>query len=95
MNEQRIRELAKQATAFSDQIADQTPYFRDIDEDGLTWEGKLNWARDQKFAELIAKECATICKDTAEKQFSPLFSRESDGAEVCYKKIKQHFGVEE
>ena len=48
-----------------------------------------------KFAELIVRECATICKDTAEKQFNPLFSRESDGADVCYRKIKEHFGVTE
>ena len=49
----------------------------------------------EKFAELIVRECADICKDTAEKQFNPLFSRESDGADVCYRKIKEHFGVEE
>lgn len=48
-----------------------------------------------RFAELLVRECATICKDTAEKQFNPLYSRESDGATVCYKKIVQHFGVEE
>ena len=46
------------------------------------------------FAELIIKECANICKDTAENQFNPLYSRESDGATVCYKKIKEHFGID-
>ena len=49
----------------------------------------------ERFAQLIVRECSTICKDTAEKQFSPLYSRESDGATICYKKIKEHFGVEE
>lgn len=48
-----------------------------------------------KFAELIVRECTDICKDTAEKQFNPLFSRESDGADVCSRKIKEHFGVTE
>jgi hypothetical protein len=48
-----------------------------------------------KFAELIVLECATICKDTAEKQFNPLYNRESDGATVCYKKIRDYFGIEQ
>ena len=64
-----------------------------------TTDGKLselNTIRNvEKFAELIVNECATICKDTAEKQFSPLFSRESDGADVCYRKIREYFGVKE
>ena len=49
----------------------------------------------EKFAQLIIKECAEVCLNTAENQFSPLFSRESDGARVCYEKIKRYFGVEE
>ena len=49
----------------------------------------------EKFAQLIIKECAEVCLNTAENQFSPLFSRESDGARVCYEKIKRHFGVEQ
>lgn len=49
----------------------------------------------QRVAELLILECAKICKDTAEKQFNPLFNRESDGAMTCFNKIKQHFGIEE
>jgi hypothetical protein len=47
----------------------------------------------EKFAELIIKECANVCKETAEKQFSPLYSRESDGAIVCFSNINKHFGI--
>ena len=48
----------------------------------------------EKFAASIINECATVCLNTAENQFSPMFSHESDGARVCYEKIKRHFGVE-
>lgn len=50
---------------------------------------KEDW---QRFAEALIRDCAKICLETAEKEFSELFSRESDGARVCYEKIKQHFG---
>ena len=85
MNE-KIRELVYQ----SDFIG------KKINGDEWRWgyiDPELN-SKLEKFAELIVQECATICKDTAEKQFSPLYNRESDGAAVCYKKIKEHFGVE-
>ena len=60
------------------------------------WSGQtieMNDAGIMMFADLILQECLTICKDTAEKQFNPLYNRESDGATVCYKKIVEHFGV--
>lgn len=87
MNERAI-ELYKQAAEFAYKICEE--------------EGRKGGSEDHiwlsvatgKFAELIVRECAAICKDTAEKQFSPLYSRESDGAMVCYKKVKEHFGVE-
>lgn len=47
------------------------------------------------FSKLIVDECAEICLNTAEKQFSPLYNRESDGARVCYNKIKNHFNLDE
>ena len=78
---QRIRLFAEQATTYIEPVP------------GHSGEG---WIFDkEKFAQLIVRECSTICKDIAEKQFSPLYSRESDGATICYKKIKEHFGVEE
>jgi hypothetical protein len=49
----------------------------------------------EHFSSLIVRECATICKETAEVQFSPLYQRESDGADVCYRKIKERFGLDE
>jgi hypothetical protein len=49
----------------------------------------------EQFAMLIIHECAGICKDTAEKQFNRLYSRESDGAFVCYQKINDQFGVDQ
>lgn len=58
MNEQRIREIAKQCSDFAEQI----PYFRGI-EDGLTWEAKIQKARDFKFAELIIQQCCDIVHD--------------------------------
>jgi len=48
----------------------------------------------KQFVNQLVSECAKVCKDTAENQFNPLFSRESDGAMVCYRKIKEHFGVD-
>lgn len=43
----------------------------------------------ERFAQLVVAECAQVCLETAEKQFSPLFQRESDGAMVCYKKLSE------
>jgi hypothetical protein len=51
--------------------------------------------RAQKMADLLIKECAGICKSTAEVEFSPLYSRESDGAMVCYNKIVDRFEYRE
>ena len=76
MNEQRIREIASQCSDFAEQI----PYFRGI-EDGLTWEAKIQKARDLKFAELIVKECAQFCEDKNSKLLGTM--------------LKEHFGVEE
>ena len=61
----------------------------------LNDEDKLEALMD-KFAELIVKECTTICKDTAEKHYNPvLYRHESIAAFTCHRKIKEHFGVEE
>ena len=54
---------------------------------------------DFKFAELIVKECAQICKTAGEEQVSNASEdyqkgREM-GAEVCHNMIKKHFEVEE
>jgi len=53
MNEQRIRELAEQASTH----AEETVHYYMGQFDGLTWEAKILKARDLKFAELIIREC--------------------------------------
>ena len=79
MNE-RIRELALQAMTY------------------VTHNHKANKLNsgdmfDEKFAELIVRECAKVCDDLdiddwGDKSFD-------DGTYYCSRAIKQHFGVEE
>ena len=40
----------------------------------------------EKFAELIVRECMTLCEDVTER---------NDPAIACYYEIKKYFGVEE
>jgi hypothetical protein len=52
----------------------------------------------EKFAELIVRECAQVCKTVSGDQVSNASEdyqkgREM-GAEVCYNMIRKHFGVE-
>jgi hypothetical protein len=56
MNEQRIRELAEQASTH----AEETVHYYMGQFDGLTWEAKILKERDLKFAELIVRECIKI-----------------------------------
>jgi hypothetical protein len=56
MNEQRIRELAEQASTH----AEETVHYYMGQFDGLTWEAKILKERDLKFAELIVRECINI-----------------------------------
>jgi hypothetical protein len=77
MNE-RIRELAKKA--YEDVIAN-TPSFlvtKDLYE--------------EKFAELIVRECANQCDLLLDHKISSEWAR---GTHDCSKAIKKHFGVEE
>ena len=70
MNE-RIRQLAEQALKHPD-----------TDNDGLT---VFDNDELEKFAELIVRECMTLCEDVTER---------NDPAIACYYEIKRHFGVE-
>ena len=91
MNE-RIKELAKQAT------------IRKFDGTGTDM-GKLVFD-EQKFAELIVRECAAVLFDESER-LSGLYSEEADMQqaeryELCSEQctdnialIEKHFGVEE
>ena len=79
MNE-RIRKLAEQAWI------DTKEEFDSIVDDGGSINFTFAHAYDQKFAELIVKECLEICK---EKEQANLYGvREVENA------IKEHFGVE-
>ena len=82
MNEQRIREIASQCSDFAEQI----PYFRGI-EDGLTWEAKIQKARDFKFAELIVQECILVIEEEAEHIHA-------EGTIEAIVNLEKHFGVE-
>lgn len=78
MNE-RIKELADLA----DKLADDTLQ--------MVGEFHPNWheVRDQKFAELIVKECAKVCRDQPDI-FAGKLERDN-----CAIAIEDHFGVEE
>ena len=78
MNE-RIKELMKQAMELKD------PY---------GYEGELGPKRldEEKFAELIVKECAEVCK--AQATYDPIVLPYKP-SEQFEKAIRQHFGVEE
>ena len=78
MNEQRIREIANQA---SDHAENTVEYFPDT-EDGLDYPAKMMKVRDLKFAELIVKEMLQTCED------HPAWTGRMIGEQ-----IKQHFGV--
>jgi hypothetical protein len=91
MNEDRIREIAKQASAHAE--ATVPPHW-DI-EDGLDYSAKMMKVRDLKFAELLLKECMTICgaiQGAGEFKNMPDFAA---GAEKCKAVIKRDFGVKE
>jgi hypothetical protein len=64
MNEQRIREIANQA---SDHAENTVEYFPDT-EDGLDYPAKMMKVRDLKFAQLIVAECMR----QVEEQYQPV-----------------------
>ena len=74
MNE-RIKQLAKQAEEYAD---------IEYNASDLDWYE----LKEEKFAELIVRECSQISKDYQRNYY------ESHGARIA-KKIKEHFGVEE
>ena len=73
MNE-RIRELAEQAQQYAEYTTPQ----------GLEWLPTFQ----EKFAELIVKECSQISRDHQRNYY------ESHGYRIA-EKIEEHFGVEE
>ena len=83
MNE-RIKELAEQATIYIDPSAN----------DGVCWDFDK-----EKFAELIVKECISILKPTQHHEaFAEGYLGGVDGLELLnsnVEQIKEHFGVKE
>ena len=82
MNE-RIKELAKQAEEYAD---------IEYNASDLDWYE----LKEEKFAELIVKECCHIMNTTAKKaEESNTYMGDDVPTRVHQYKIKQHFGVEE
>ena len=75
MNE-RIKKLAEQAG------------FQYIKDEGIGWAGNYN-ASLPKFAELLVKECAQVCRDQPN-----IYAMKLD-RDNCAIAIEEHFGVEE
>jgi hypothetical protein len=85
MNE-RIQELAEQARKYArEYVADCKHYGHYMEHNEL--EVKF----EEKFAELIVRECVAICEDTAGEHIADA----RWGRRCCALEIKQHFGVEE
>jgi len=83
---QRIQELALQAGAYVNSV--YTPPVRSKTP-GKIWEdGHINWHTqfNQKFAELLVAECASIVEDAVTHR---------EPASTYVDKIKKHFGVEQ
>jgi hypothetical protein len=81
----RIKELAKEARVYADAVTSGVSSLPE----GKTWQTIY----DEKFAELIVRECAAQCDEYAMRilKFSQFGS---NAAADCANIIKQHFGVE-
>jgi len=84
MNE-RIQELVKQAGDYVNEV--YTPPVRSKTPDKIWEDGHIAWTTlfNEKFAELIVRECAVIVADAVDHR---------EPASTYVGKIKQHFGVE-
>ena len=80
MNE-RIRDLKEQALIWAVET---------LDPDALN-DNEWGVAIDEKFAELIVRECVQVCADRG-THHDGLYSAWADD---CSKRIGKHFGVEE
>ena len=88
MNE-KIKLFAKQAEQYADDIFNSDPAKYDTPEQEKVWCEMMQ----EKFAELIVRECADICMEMAAK----CAGLPGDGAlaKDCADWIKKDFGVEE
>jgi hypothetical protein len=88
MNE-RIRQLSKQAGDYVNEV--YTPPVRSKTP-GKIWEdGHIGWNEQfqEKFAELIVRECIAQCAKNVDHEYLGW------GSKLSAFNIKQHFGVEE
>jgi len=89
MNE-RIRELAVQAYNWAKEESREGNNQCRIGSDYFLMMEKA------KFAELIVKECMSLCTDVEEDvELADYVGGFRDGASMCREDIKKHFGVEE
>ena len=65
------------------ELAEQSGYITEAD-----WEGMMHFDME-KFAELIVKECAKVCRDQPN-----VYALKAD-RDNCAIAIEEHFGVEE
>ena len=101
MNEQRIREIANQA---SDHAENTVEYFPDT-EDGLDYPAKMMKVRDLKFAELLVRECMKeaweeiVADEDLATETDPLIKEyltgNNQGIVDAVVRFRNHFGVEE
>ena len=92
MNE-RIKQIAASSLIIK-QLAKQAEEYADIEYNA----SDLDWyeLKEEKFAELIVKECCHIMNTTAKKaEESNTYMGDDVPTRVHQYKIKQHFGVEE
>ena len=86
MNEQRIRELAEQASTH----AEETVHYYMGQFDGLTWQAKILKARDLKFTELIVRECISIVNDAERGGSNEIWD---NAVKFIKRDLQEHFGV--
>jgi uncharacterized coiled-coil DUF342 family protein len=91
MNEQRIRELAEQASTH----AEETVHVYTGQRDGVRWEAKILKARDLKFAELIVKECSKAVLSVAPQYTDYRSQIEEAVIQDCSLSVLEHFEVKE
>ena len=81
MNE-RIQELVAETDIWCDQnIAQQSPAYNNL------WE--------QKFAELIVRECIGCCESVISDPVPESVDTWLNGGSQCIQEIKEHFGIKE
>lgn len=79
----RIKELAKRAGFYFYDMHDV-----DGQDLGETIEAD-SWSVAENFAELIVRECITVCENSFKCEFT------AAGIRGCVNDLKKHFGVEE